>query len=91
LITDANTIVVDFNNVVTLPEANYKVTVYATFNERAITAIKNGDKSKTSIETKKEFLAVAVEPKLTAAAWYASSNIVNTDNANAKAAAKLSY
>ena len=80
-------IVVTFNNVVTLPVANYKVNVYATFNESAIDK-SNG--SSATPQTKKEFIAVAIDPS-SSAAWYTVGETDEMTVANADAASKLSF
>ena len=56
-----NFINVTFPNVVTLPVANYKVSVYATFNESAIA--KHATKGTAQVQTQKQILAVGFNPQ----------------------------
>ena len=67
-----NTILVTFSNVVTLPVNNYKVNVYATFNESAIV--------KNIAQTKKQIMAVAFDPTADWATETAGTNIAYCDS-----------
>ena len=65
--TTNDTIEVEFSNVVTLPEANYKVNVYATFNDNAIDVTKTVTVSNVGVvndttkkQAEKQILWVAI-------------------------------
>jgi hypothetical protein len=68
-----NTLVVTFDNVVTLPVDNYKVNVYATFNDSAITGNTAGN---AAVNTGKQIKAVAFNPQ---DAWITATDASKLD------------